>query len=196
MLQVPQKWQILCEAFVSLSIVLPPTVLGFYLLMILGADSPLGPLVTSFNDGAGLIFTFEGLVVGSCFYSLPFVFQPIMNAYLAIPNQAFKLAATLGLNPFQRFYRVGIPLAWKGIVTGGILGFAHTMGEFGVVLMIGGNIPGETRVVSVAIYDYVETLDYASAHRLSLILLGISFVCLFAVGMLNRKRRSSSHAFY
>ena len=137
--------------------------LGFYLLLAMGPNGVLG--------GLSLAFTFTGLVLGSMVYSLPFVVQPLRDSFAAIGEQPLETAACLGAGPWQRFVHVVLPLARPGYVTAGVLGFAHTLGEFGVVLMVGGNIPGETRTVSIAIYDYVETLDYAAAHTLSLVLL-------------------------
>ncbi len=176
------------EALVALPLVLPPTVLGFYLLLALGARGPIG----GFLDSIGLeplAFTFAGLVVGSVIYSLPFVVQPIRDAFARNGERPLEVAATLGAGTFDRFFTVALPLARPGLVTGAVLGFAHTLGEFGVVLMIGGNIPGETRVASIAIYDHVEALDYGSAHVLSLALLAISFLMLVGVYGFNRHAR-------
>lgn len=166
---------------VALPLVLPPTVLGFYLLIALGPDG-LGGLfgVRSFA------FSFEGLVFGSVIYSLPFVVQPIRNAFEAIGDRPFEVAATLRASPLDRFVSIALPLAVPGFLTGAVLGFAHTVGEFGVVLMIGGNIPGETRVLSVAIYDFVETLNFEAAHILSAGLLVFAFVILLSVTLITR----------
>lgn len=168
------------SALVALPLVLPPTVLGFYLLMFMGPDGPLGRLIQALGLDT-LAFTFEGLVVASLFYSLPFVVQPIQNAVEALGERPLEVAATLRAGPWDRFFTVVLPLARPGYITAAVLGFAHTVGEFGVILMIGGNIPGETRVVSVQIYDHVEALDYASAHGLSLAMLLFSFVVLLLV---------------
>jgi molybdate transport system permease protein len=170
----------LVEAAVALPLVLPPTVLGFYLLLMLGPEGPLGRL-SAMLGGTSLAFTFTGLVIGSVLYSLPFVVQPVQNAFEAIGRESLDAAATLGAGPLDRFLSVALPLARPGLVSGAVLGFAHTLGEFGVVLMIGGNIPGETRVASIAIYDHVEALDYGSAHQLSAVLLLLCFLLLLLV---------------
>lgn len=170
----------LLEALLALPLVLPPTVLGFYLLLAFAPNSALGQLI----QAAGLpplAFSFTGLVIASAIYSLPFVVQPLQNAFTAIGRRPFEVAASLGLNRRQRFWRVALPLAKGGFISASTLGFAHTLGEFGVVLMIGGNIPEQTRVASIAIYEHVETLNYAQAHGLSLSLLLLSFVLLAAV---------------
>jgi molybdate transport system permease protein len=176
------------EAAVALPLVLPPTVLGFYLLLLLGAKGPLGETMTALGFEP-LAFTFSGLVVGSVIYSLPFVVQPIQDAFVRVGSRPLEVAATLGAGPFDRFFSVALPLARPGLLTGAVLGFAHTLGEFGVVLMIGGNIAGETRVASIAIYDHVEALDYGQAHGLSIALLLLSFSLLLAVYGLNRHAR-------
>lgn len=160
-------------ALVALPLVLPPTVLGFYLLVAMGPPGPFGALK--------LPFTFAGLVVGSVFYSLPFVVQPLQNAFEAIGERPAEAAATLRAGPWDRFFTVMVPLARPGFLAAVILGFAHTVGEFGVVLMIGGNIPGETKVLSVALYDHVEALDYDRAHWLAAGMLAFSFVVLYAM---------------
>jgi molybdate transport system permease protein len=176
------------EALVALPLVLPPTVLGFYLLLLLGPDGPVGRAMQAMG-GQSLAFTFSGLVIGSVVYSLPFVVQPLQRAFESIGARPLEVAATLGAGPLDRVLTVALPLARPGIVTAAALGFAHTLGEFGVVLMIGGNIPGSTRVVSIAIYDYVEMLDYGRAHWLAGALLALSFVLLVAVYSLNRRFR-------
>jgi len=168
------------EAAVALPLVLPPTVLGFYLLLALGPHGPLGALAAALGLPP-LVFTFRGLVVGSVLYSLPFVVQPLQAAFESVGERVLAAAASLGAGPLDRFLTVAVPLARRGFAVAAVLGFAHTLGEFGVVLMIGGNIPGETRVASIAIYDRVETLDYAGAHRLSAILLATSFAILLFV---------------
>ena len=164
------------EAVVSLPLVLPPTVLGFYLLILLGPHGPLAPLLELLD--LRLVFSFTGLVIGSVIYSLPFVVNPLKNTFQEIPEGQLETAATLGAGPLDRFFRVVLPLSASGAVTAAVMGFAHTIGEFGVVLMIGGNIPGETQVLSVAIYDHVEQLDYAQAHVYSAGLLVFSMVVL------------------
>lgn len=177
-------------AIVALPIVLPPSVLGFYLLLAMGPDGPVGELTQTLGWGL-LPFTFPGLVVASVFYSLPFVVQPIQNAFEAIGDWPLETAATLRAGPWDRFFSVAVPLAIPGFLTGVVLGFAHTIGEFGVVLMIGGNIPGVTRVVSVQIYDYVEALEYADAHQLAAVMLIFSFLVLLALYTLNPNKRSA-----
>jgi len=174
------------EAMVALPLVLPPTVLGFYLLIALGPHGPIGGLMESLGLPP-LAFSFSGLVIGSVFYSLPFVVQPLQSAFAAIGDRAMDVAATLRASPLDRFFSVAMPLARPGFLTAVVLGFAHTLGEFGVVLMIGGNIPGQTQVLSIAIYDHVETLQYAQAHLLAGGLLAFSFVILLLVYVLNRR---------
>lgn len=174
------------EALVALPLVLPPTVLGFYLLILLG---PLG-VVGRFWESVGgprLVFSFPGLVVGSVLYSLPFVVQPLHNAFRAVPVRLLDAAATLRATPLDRFATVVLPLARPGFLTATTLGFAHTVGEFGVVLMIGGNIPGRTEVLSIALYNHVEALEYAEAHVLAAMLLLFSFAVLLTVYALNRR---------
>lgn len=165
------------SALVALPLVLPPSVLGFYLLIAMGPQGPVGQLTQAMGLGT-LPFTFTGLVIASIFYSLPFVVQPIQNALEALGKRPAEVAATLGAGPWDRFFSVILPLTRPGFMTATVLGFAHTIGEFGVVLMIGGNIPGETRVVSVQIYDHVEALQYGQAHSLALAMLALSFVLL------------------
>ena len=172
------------NALVTLPLVLPPTVLGFYLLLLLSPNGLPGLLGTE-----PLAFTFSGLVIGSVIYSLPFVVQPLQDAFAAIGRRPMEVAATLGATPFDRFFSVALPLARPGYLTAAALGFAHTLGEFGVVLMIGGNIPGETQVVSIAIYDHVEALDYGRAHGLAALLLALSFALLLSVYALNKRFR-------
>lgn len=180
------RFKFLIETVIALPLVLPPTVLGFYLLIMLGPNGPIGGLAESIG-GRPLAFTFSGLVIGSVFYSLPFVVQPLQNVFTAIGDNVMEQAATLRAGPLDRFFNVMLPIARPGFLTAAVLGFAHTIGEFGVVLMIGGNIPGETRVVSIAIYDHVESLAYTRAHLLSAGLLLLSFVMLMAVYGLNRR---------
>jgi molybdate transport system permease protein len=174
-------------AVVALPLVLPPTVIGFYLLVAMGPNGPVGHFTQSLGLGV-LPFTFWGLVVASVFYSLPFVVQPVQNAFEAIGERPLEVAATLRAGPWDTFFSVVLPLARPGFLTAAILGFAHTVGEFGVVLMIGGNIPEETRVVSVAIYDHVEAMDYASAHGLALTMVAFAFVVLWALYHFNPTR--------
>jgi molybdate transport system permease protein len=182
------RFKFIPVAIVALPLVLPPTVLGFYLLLALGPYGPVGGLVESFG-GRPLAFTFTGLVIGSIIYSMPFVVQPLQDAFSAIGRRPMEVAATLRASPLDRFFTVAVPLARPGFFTAAVLGFAHTIGEFGVVLMIGGNIPGETRVASIAIYDHVEGLEYAHAHWLSGALLLISFLLLIVVYGVNRRFR-------
>ena len=180
------RFRFVIEAIIALPLVLPPTVLGFFLLIALGPDGVVGRLMQAFG-GAPLAFTFTGLVIGSVFYSMPFVIQPLQNAFAAIGREPMEVAATLRASPLDRFFSVAVPLARPGFLTAAVLGFAHTLGEFGVVLMIGGNIPGKTQVVSIAIYDHVESLEYAQAHWLSGTLLLLSFLLLVAVYAFNRR---------
>jgi molybdate transport system permease protein len=176
---------------VALPLVLPPTVLGFYLLVLMGPNGPLGQWTQALGLGT-LPFTFSGLVVASVLYSLPFMVQPLHNAFEALGHRPLEVAASLRASPLDRFFSVVVPLCKPGIVTGCIMSFAHTVGEFGVVLMVGGNIPGVTRVVSVQIYDHVEALEYADAHRLAALMLVFSFVCLLALHLYNQRGRRSA----
>lgn len=175
-------------AVVALPIVLPPTVLGFYLLVAMGPNGPLGHLMQFLGMGL-LPFTFAGLVVASVFYSLPFVVQPLQNAFEAIPERMLETAATLRAPALDTFFSVVLPLAKPGFLTASVLGFAHTVGEFGVVLMIGGNIPNQTRVVSVQIYDHVEAMEYAQAHWLSAGMLLFAFLVLLPLYTFGAKAR-------
>ena len=175
------RFKFVVDAIIALPLVLPPTVLGFYLLIAMGPNGPLG--------GLSLAFSFQGLLLGSVIYSLPFVVQPLQNAFASIGDRAFDVAATLRASPIDRFFSVALPLARSGFLTAAVLGFAHTLGEFGVVLMIGGNIPGETQLASIAIYEHVEALDYVHAHVLSAILLLVSFMLLLVVYATNRNFR-------
>ncbi|MFL2508424.1 MAG: molybdate ABC transporter permease subunit [Candidatus Pseudothioglobus sp.] len=183
--QTKFKFKVIFEAIIALPLILPPTVLGFYLLITLGSNSPLGALLESYG-GSSIAFSFSGLVIGSVIYSLPFVVQPLQNSFSAVKRQSLEVASTLGASQLDRFFTVAVPLARSGFVTAAVLGFAHTVGEFGVVLMIGGNIPGETGVLSIAIYDHVEAMDYAQAHLLAGGLLLTSFVMLIFVYLFNR----------
>lgn len=176
----PSKWRGPVGAVVALPLVLPPTVIGFYLLLAMGPHGFLGQFTQYLGLGT-LTFSFTGLVIGSVIYSMPFVVQPLQNAFTAIGKRPLEVAATLRANPLDTFFCVMLPLARPGFVTAAILGFAHTVGEFGVVLMIGGNIPEKTRVVSVQIYDHVEALEYAQAHWLAGAMLVFSFLVLLAL---------------
>ena len=180
------RFKVIVEAVVALPLVLPPTVLGFYLLISLGPQGPLGSLMQALG-GRSLAFTFSGLVIGSVIYSLPFVVQPLQTAFGAIGRRPLEVAATLRASPLDRFLTIAVPLARPGYLTAAVLGFAHTVGEFGVVLMIGGNIPGETQVLSIAIYDHVEALEYGQAHWLAAGLLLLSFLLLVTVYSVNRR---------
>ena len=173
-------------ALVALPLVLPPTVLGFYLLLALGPNGPIGQVTQSLGLGT-LAFSYSGLVIGSVLYSLPFVVQPLQNSFEAIGDRPLEVAATLGASPIDRYFSIAVPMAKPGFFTAAVLGFAHTVGEFGVVLMIGGNIPGETRVVSVQIYDHVEALAYDEANRLALLMIVFSFLVLLSVYGLRKK---------
>ena len=174
------KGRSLVEAVVAMPLVLPPTVLGFYLLVMLNPDSFVGGLWLNVT-GESLTFSFSGLVIASVIYSLPFMVQPLHAAFRAVPVPVLEAAATLGASPRDQWLNVVLPLAKRGYLTGGVLTFAHTVGEFGVVLMMGGNIPGETRVLSIAIYEHVETLNYQAAHSLALGLMCFSFLSLWLV---------------
>lgn len=182
------RWKEAVATIVALPLVLPPTVLGFYLLIALGPNGPGGWLASLFG-GRSLAFTFQGLVIGSVIYSMPFVVQPIRNAFEAFGERPLEVAATLRASPWDSFWSVALPLARPGLMTGAVLGFAHTVGEFGVILMIGGNIPGETKVLSIAIYDYVETLQWGKAHILAGGLLLFSFLIILSMMMLERRMR-------
>ena len=182
--QTRWKLKTILEAIIALPLVLPPTVLGFYLLITLGPNGPVGAMLESFG-GSSIAFTVTGLVVGSVIYSMPFVVQPLQNAFSGIGHRPMEVAATLRASPLDRFFSVAVPLARSGFITAAVLGFAHTVGEFGVVLMIGGNIPGETQVLSITIYDHVEALEYGQAHWLAGGLLMISFLMLMMVYLFN-----------
>jgi molybdate transport system permease protein len=178
--RTPSRWKGPVGAVVALPLVLPPSVLGFYLLLAMGPSGPVGQLTQALNLGP-LPFTFGGLVIASVFYSLPFMVQPLQTAFEAVGDRPLEVAATLRASPLDAFFTVAVPLAAPGFLTASILTFAHTVGEFGVVLMIGGNLPGVTRVASVQIYDHVEALEYVQAHRLSAVMLIFSFVVLLAL---------------
>jgi len=179
------RWKFFIEAVVALPLVLPPTVLGFYVLIALGPRSPLGRWWQTLT-GHTLAFTFEGLVLGSILYSLPFAVQPFAASFAAVDRRLLDASAVLGASRWRTFFRVTLPLSLTGVVTGVALSFAHTLGEFGLVLMVGGNIPGVTRTVSIAIYDKVQAVDYAAANATALVLLVISFAVLSGVYGLNR----------
>jgi molybdate transport system permease protein len=180
------RWKYLAEAIVALPLVLPPTVLGFYLLVALGSRSPLGRSWQAVT-GHSLAFSFEGLVIASILYSLPFAVQPLAASFDSVDRRLLAASAILGATKLETFFRVVLPLSFSGLITGAALSFAHTMGEFGVVLMVGGNIPGVTRTVSIDIYDKVQAFDYSGANLTALVLLVISFAVLSAVYGLNRK---------
>jgi len=177
------------EALVALPIVLPPTVLGFYLLVLFSPESFIGGWWFQLT-GQSLTFSFSGLVVASVIYSFPFVVQPLQSAFETVGDDLMETAYTLGAKRIDAFITVAMPLAKRGFLTGGILGFAHTLGEFGVVLMIGGNIPGQTRVISIAIYDHVETLEYSQAHALSAILLIFAFSAMLLMYVINHRLKA------
>jgi molybdate transport system permease protein len=180
------RWKEAVAAVVALPLVLPPTVLGFYLLILLGPNGPGGWIGGIFGLRT-LAFTFEGLVIGSVIYSMPFVVQPIRNAFEAFGERPLEVAATLRASPRDAFWSVAVPLARPGFVTGAVLGFAHTVGEFGVVLMIGGNIPDRTKVLSIAIFDYVQSLQWAQAHVLAAGMLSFSFAVILSMIMLEKR---------
>lgn len=182
------RWKEAVATVVALPLVLPPTVLGFYLLIALGPDGP-GGAIASLWGARTLAFTFEGLVIGSVIYSLPFVVQPIRNAFEAIGDRPLEVAATLRASPWRTFWVVAVPLARPGFLTGAVLGFAHTVGEFGVVLMIGGNVPGETKVLSVAIYDFVESLQWREANILSLGMVIFAFAVILSMTLIEKRMR-------
>jgi molybdate transport system permease protein len=179
-------WKEAVAALVAMPLVLPPTVLGFYLLVMLGPYGP-GGLIAGLWGARTLAFTFEGLVIGSVFYSLPFVVQPIRNAFAAIGDRPLEVAATLRASPRRAFWTVAVPMARPGFLTGAVLGFAHTVGEFGVVLMIGGNIPGETKVLSIAIYDYVETSQWREANILAAGMVVFAFAVILSMALIEKR---------
>lgn len=181
----PRRWKFLVEAVVALPLVLPPTVLGFYVLVAIGPFSPLGRAYARVV-GHGLPFTFEGLLIASVLYSLPFAVQPFAAEFASVDRRLLEASWTLGVSRLATFRRVVIPLSVRGLVTGVVLSFAHTLGEFGVVLMVGGNLPGVTRTVSISIYDSVQSLDYAAASRTSLLLLTVSFIILVSTYSMQR----------
>lgn len=188
--RVRTRWKEAVASVVALPLVLPPTVLGFYLLIALGPSGP-GGWLAGLAGNRSLAFSFEGIVIGSVVYSLPFVVQPIRNAFEAFGDRPLEVAATLGATPWNAFWTVAIPLARPGLVTAAVLGFAHTIGEFGVVLMIGGNIPGETKVLSIAIYEYVETMRWAEAHMLAGGMLAFAFAVILVTMVFQRRAGES-----
>ncbi len=183
------RWRSVGEAMVALPLVLPPTVMGFYLLVLLGPAGAIGGWWLELT-GTTLTFSFSGLVIASCLYSLPFAVQPLQNAFESVSEDTLQAAASLRASPLDTFVTIVLPLSLRGYVTAAVLSFAHTLGEFGVLLMVGGNIPGQTRVVSIAIYEHVETLNYAAAHQLSAGLLIVAFVILLAVYVINGRYRT------
>jgi molybdate transport system permease protein len=185
--QTRSAWRAPIQALVTLPLILPPSVLGFYLLIVMGPLGPLGQFTQAMGWGV-LSFTFTGLLIGSILFSLPFAVQPIQHAFEAMGSRPLEVAATLRASPVDAFFSVALPLARPGLVTAAILSFAHTVGEFGVVLMIGGNIPGKTRVVSTEIYGHVEAMEYSQAHLLAAGMLLFSFVVLIALALLNRRQ--------
>ena len=180
------RFRELVGAVVAMPLVLPPTVLGFYLLIALGPHGP-GGWIASFWGGRTLAFSFTGLVIGSFFYSLPFMVQPLRNGFAAIGDDALEVASSLGASNWQRFWRVALPLARPGYITGAVMTFAHTVGEFGVVLMIGGNIPGQTKVIAIALYDYVERLQWGEAHVIALGMVVFAFVVIAVTLTIDRR---------
>lgn len=184
--QTASRWKPVAQAVVAMPIVLPPTVLGFYLLILLGPQGAIGSWWVELT-GSALTFSFAGLVIASCIYSLPFAVQPMQNAFESLSRQTLEFAWTQGASKLDAFFSVAVPLSLRGFITAAVLSFAHTLGEFGVVLMVGGNIPGETRVISIAIYDEVEMLNYSTAHQMSALLIAFAFVVLLAMYLINRR---------
>ena len=184
--QTASRWKPVAQAIVAMPIVLPPTVLGFYLLILLGPQGAIGSWWVELT-GSALTFSFAGLVIASCIYSLPFAVQPMQNAFESLSRQTLEFAWTQGASKLDTFFSVAVPLSQRGFIAASVLSFAHTLGEFGVVLMVGGNIPGETRVISIAIYDEVETLNYGVAHQMSALLIAFAFCVLLAMYLINRR---------
>ena len=180
------RFKAVAQAIVAMPIVLPPTVIGFYLLILLGPNGAIGSWWVQLT-GTALTFSFSGLVIASCVYSLPFAVQPLQSAFEYLPQQTLEFAWTQGASKLDASFSVVVPMSVRGFIGASVLAFAHTLGEFGVVLMVGGNIPGETRVISIAIYDQVETLNYGAAHQMSLLLLMFAFVVLFGMFVINRR---------
>lgn len=184
--QTSSRFKPAAQAIVAMPIVLPPTVIGFYLLILLGPNGAIGSWWVQVT-GSALTFSFSGLVIASCVYSLPFAVQPLQSAFESLPRQMLEFAWTQGASKLDAFFAVAVPMSFRGFIGAAVLAFAHTLGEFGVVLMVGGNIPGETRVISIAIYDQVETLNYGAAHQMSLLLLMFAFVVLLGMFVVNRR---------
>ncbi|MDH3578374.1 MAG: molybdate ABC transporter permease subunit [Gammaproteobacteria bacterium] len=184
--QTPSRFKPVAQAIVAMPIVLPPTVIGFYLLILLGPNGAIGSWWVQVT-GSALTFSFSGLVIASCVYSLPFAVQPLQSAFESLPRQMLEFAWTQGASKLDAFFAVAVPMSVRGFIGAAVLAFAHTLGEFGVVLMVGGNIPGETRVISIAIYDQVETLNYGAAHQMALLLLAFAFVVLYGMFVINRR---------
>lgn len=184
--QTSSRFKPAAQAIVAMPIVLPPTVIGFYLLILLGPNGAIGSWWVQLT-GSALTFSFSGLVIASCVYSLPFAVQPLQSAFEALPRQMLEFAWTQGASKLDAFFAVAVPMSFRGFIGAAVLAFAHTLGEFGVVLMVGGNIPGETRVISIAIYDQVESLNYGAAHQMSLLLLMFAFVVLLGMFVVNRR---------
>jgi molybdate transport system permease protein len=184
--QSASRWKPIVQTAVAMPIVLPPTVMGFYLLIVLGPAGAIGRWWVELT-GSALTFSFAGLVIASCLYSLPFAVQPLANAFESLGRRNLEAAWTLGASRVDAFFSVALPLSLRGYLGAAVLSFAHTLGEFGVVLMVGGNIPGETRVISIAIYDEVESLDYTAAHQLSALLLVFAFAALLTMYLVNRR---------
>ena len=184
--QTASRWKAVAQAVVAMPIVLPPTVLGFYLLILLGPNGAIGSWWVELT-GDALTFSFAGLVIASCIYSLPFAVQPMQNAFESLSRQTLEFAWTQGASKLDAFFSVAVPLSLRGFIAAAVLSFAHTLGEFGVVLMVGGNIPGETRVISIAIYDEVEMLNYDTAHQMSALLIVFAFFVLLAMYLVNRR---------
>lgn len=188
--QTKSRWKPVVQTTVALPIVLPPTVMGFYLLIVLGPGGAVGSWWVDLT-GSALTFSFEGLVIASCLYSLPFAVQPLVAGFESLGRHSLEAAWTLGASKLDAFFSVALPLSMRAYLAAVVLSFAHTLGEFGVVLMVGGNIPGETRVISIAIYDQVESLNYTAAHQLSALLLVVAFIALFGMYFINRKWRAA-----
>ncbi len=186
------RWVAWLEAIVALPLVLPPTVLGFYLLLALGVNGVIGGPWAAMT-GSAFTFTFTGIVIASIIYSLPFVVQPLQNAFISVGKKTLEAAWCLRASPLDAFIHVMLPLSMRGYITAAVLGFTHTLGEFGVVLMVGGSIPNETQVLSIAIYEHVEVLDYRSAHILSIGLLMFTFIVLLIVYLINRRYSQNVH---
>ena len=184
--QTTSRWKPVAQAVVAMPIVLPPTVLGFYLLILLGPQGAIGSWWVELT-GSALTFSFAGLVIASCIYSLPFAVQPMQNAFESLSRQTLEFAWTQGASKLDAFFSVVVPLSLRGFIAAAVLSFAHTLGEFGVVLMVGGNIPGETRVISIAIYDEVEMLNYGAAHLMSALLIAFAFCVLLTMYLINRR---------